>query len=69
MSQSHYMRTILDLKDKNITFPDFRCEEKRINGRLSKVFYGILSYTPHRCANCGMEKEDFSIIRHGFKKS
>ena len=69
MSHSHYIRLMLDLKDKNITFPVSFCKEIRIKGLLSKVFDGILSYTPHRCANCGMENEGVSLIKYGFKMS
>lgn len=69
MSHSHYIRTMLDLKDKNITFLQSFCKETKIKGILSKVFYGILSYTPHRCVNCGMENEEMSIIKYGFKTS
>lgn len=69
MSHSHYIRTMLDFKDKSITFLQFFCKELKIKGTLSKVFYGTLTYTPYRCVNCGMKKEDASIIKYGFKTS
>ena len=69
MPHSHCIRTMLDLKDKNISFTENFCEEVKIKGKISKMFYGILSYTPCRCANCGMKKEKSSLIKYGFKKS
>lgn len=69
MSHSHCIRIMLDLKDKNISFTENFCEEVRIKGKISKMFYGVLSYTPFRCSNCGMKKENSSLIKYGFKKS
>lgn len=69
MSHSYDIRFALDLKDKNITFPENCTEETKIRGRKAKVFHGILSYTPERCVNCGMENQAYSIIKNGSKVS
>ena len=69
MSHSHCIRIMLDLKDKNISFPEKFCEERQVKGQLSKVFFSTLSYTPNRCSNCGIKKESSTIIKYGFKLS
>ena len=69
MSHSYSIRFALDLKDKNITFPENCTEESKIRGRKAKVFHGILSYTPERCANCGVENQSYRIIKNGTKVS
>lgn len=71
MSHSNYTRNILNIKDKNITFDDNCLEEKVINGILTKVFHGKLSYTPNVCPKCGCiyQKNPETIIKYGFKKN
>ena len=69
MSHSYCIRTSLDLKDENIHFEEDFCKEIKIKGKRSKMYYGKLTYTPIRCANCGTEKEGHSIIKYGFKTS
>ncbi|WP_156097506.1 hypothetical protein [Carnobacterium alterfunditum] len=49
MSHNNCIRTALDLKDKNIFFDEKFCEEKRIKGFRSKVFYATLTYKPTHC--------------------
>lgn len=68
MSQNNYIVNLLNLKDKNIEFKDNFYSEGTVNGIESKIFTGILSYTPDACYNCG-HIFDENIIKHGFKAS
>ena len=53
MSHSYFTRKLLNIKDKNITFPDDYLEEVKLNGITSFIFKGILSYQPTHCQKCG----------------
>ena len=44
MSHNNCILTLLDLKDKNITFSENWMEDVQINGIRSKVISGILSF-------------------------
>lgn len=68
MSHNNCILTLLDLKDKNITFSENWMEDVQINGIRSKVISGILSFQPPHCYNCG-HLFDSQIIKHGFKTS
>ena len=46
MSHNNCILTLLDLKDKNITFSENWMEDVQINGIRSKVISGILSFQP-----------------------
>ena len=46
MSHSYFTRKLLNIKDKNITFPEDYLEEVKLNGVTSFIFKGILSYHP-----------------------
>jgi transposase len=59
---------LLNLKDENIKFDDNFYSEETIDHVESKMFHGILSYTPDACYNCG-HVMDNNIIKHGFKTS
>ena len=45
MSHNNCILTLLDLKDKNITFSENWMEDVQINGIRSKVISGILSFS------------------------
>ena len=69
MSQTHCISTMLDLKDKNITFSeDNWIKDEMINGVRSKVVFGTLSFQTTHCYQCG-HAFDSQIIKHGFKTS
>ncbi|UUF06892.1 transposase family protein [Turicibacter bilis] len=68
MSHNNCILTLLDLKDKNITFSENWMKDVQINGIRSKVISGILSFQPTHCYNCG-HLFDSQIIKHGFKTS
>lgn len=53
MSHSYSTRKFLNIKDKNIIFPEDYFEEVKLNGITSFVFKGILSYQPTHCEHCG----------------
>ena len=42
MSHSYFTRKLLNIKDKNITFPEDYLEEVKLNGVTSFIFKGIL---------------------------
>lgn len=69
MSLTHCIRTLLDLKDKNISFPENYCEERVIKGRRTKLIYATLTYKPVCCARCGCLNTQFSIVKNGFLTS
>ena len=46
MSHNNCILTLLDLKDKNITFSENWMKDVQINGIRSKVISGILSFQP-----------------------
>ena len=68
MSHTHCISTLLDLKDKTITFPENWMKEMMINRVRSKVILGTLSFQPTLCYQCG-HVFDSEIIKHGFKTS
>ncbi|AOA02783.1 ISL3 family transposase [Carnobacterium maltaromaticum] len=69
MSLTHCIRTLLDLKDKNISFPENYCEERVIKGRKTKLIYATLTYKPVCCTRCGCLNTQFSIVKNGFLTS
>lgn len=68
MSHSYSTRKFLNIKDKNIIFPEDYFEEVKLNGITSFVFKGILSYHPTHCEHCGT-LFDSNFKKHGFKTS
>ena len=54
MSNSYFTRKLLNIKDKNITFPEDYLEEVKLNGVTSFIFKGILSYHPTHCEHCSI---------------
>lgn len=71
MSHSDYTRNILNIKDENIIFNENCLKEVKINGKITKVFHGKLTYTPSVCPNCGCvyEQNPDTIIKYGFKNN
>lgn len=68
MSHTDYTRNILNIEDENIYFSENCLEMKKIRGIQTKVFYGILTYTPVYCEKCGCMNEGHKdIIKWGFK--
>lgn len=68
MSLNDCIINLLNLKDENIKFDDNFYSEETIDHVESKMFHGILSYTPVACYNCG-HVMDNNIIKYGFKIS
>lgn len=71
MSHSDYTRNILNIKDENIIFNENCLKEVKINGKITKVFHGKLTYTPTVCPHCGCiyESNHDTIIKYGFKEN
>ncbi|MEG0679972.1 MAG: transposase family protein, partial [Carnobacterium sp.] len=69
MSHNNCIQISLDLKDKNITFEEKFCEEKRIKGFKSKIFFATLTYNPSHCERCGQKNEAYSIVKNGYLTS
>ena len=68
MSHSYSIRNLLEIKDKNITFPLDYIHNEIIKGVRSKIISATLTYVPIHCSNCAT-LFDHQIIKHGFKKS
>lgn len=70
MTHNDYTKNILNIKDENIYFFENCLETKIIKGIETKVFHGILTYTPKYCSNCGCVNETGNeIIKWAFKKN
>lgn len=69
MSHNDCIRTALNLKDKNIIFNEKFCEEKKMKGLKSVVYYATLTYRPNHCRQCGVKNECFKIVKNGFLTS
>lgn len=67
MSHDYSIKTLLNIKDKNILFDDAFVSDESIKGITSKVFHAKLSYSPVYCTCCGGHGN--SIIKYGFKTS
>lgn len=63
-----FIPDLLDLKDPHIKFYENCYTEEVLQGFLSKIFHGVLTYEPHCCEHCGT-LFDQQIIKHGFKTS
>lgn len=59
------IKQILNIKDSHIHFSKEAVSKEKVNGRMSTVFTGILSYKAPHCALCGFD----SVIRHSYKDS
>lgn len=65
MSNTNYIRNILNLKDKSIIFKENYYKEEIINGITPKIFEGYLSYKPKYCPKCGILFDE-RFEKHGF---
>ena len=63
MSQNYFIKNLLNIKDKNISFEYFHFDEKIIKGIKTKIFYATLSYDSHECPHCHAKR----VIKYGFK--
>lgn len=69
MTQSHFIRKTLGIKDKNIEFRD-EVSEKSIKGQNHLVLYGKLTYQPKACEKCGVVNQSTKdIVKNGTKVS
>lgn len=68
MSLYNNILKILNLKDENIVFDENFYSEEIINGVISQVYHGTLTYIPKSCPKCGCIYDN-KIVKHGFKTS
>ena len=62
MTHNDYTKNILNIKDENVYFLENCLETKIIKGVETKIFHGILTYTPDYCSNCGCINENGNDI-------
>ena len=65
MSNYNYITDLLEFKDKNFNFHENCYYKEKIKGITTKIFDGILSYTPDYCHKCGCINNN-KIEKHGF---
>jgi transposase len=63
------IKALLNIRDKNISFPNHAISTEQYKGRKTVIITGRLSYKPKRCANCGIENDKHTIILHSPKVS
>lgn len=68
MSHQYSIRFLLNLKDKNIIFPENFLTEEIVKGIKPKVIHATLTYQPKGCYSCG-HVFDKNIIKYGYKTS
>lgn len=67
MSNSNFIKELLDILDLNLTFSDSCFSQELIEGEICNVFEGTLTYKPEHCLHCHHENNQ-SIIKWGWKK-
>ncbi|MGY3725638.1 hypothetical protein ACWOAW_09545, partial [Granulicatella balaenopterae] len=69
MPNNDYIRTLLNIPDKNIKFDDNALPYKTVkNGITYTTVDGVLTYKPKCCPKCGCVNENYSITKHSFTK-
>ena len=70
MTHNDYTKNILNIKDENIFFDENCLKISKINGVDTKIFHGILTYTPEYCDVCGVVNEGYNdIIKWDWKRN
>lgn len=67
LSQYNCITELLNLKEKNIFFEKNFLKKEVVNGVLSNIIQGTLTYKPEYCEHCGTHSSN--IIKYGFKTS
>lgn len=67
LSQEYFITELLNLKEKNIIFEKNFLKKEVVNGVLSNIIQGTLTYKPEYCEHCGTHSSN--IIKYGFKTS
>lgn len=65
---NNHIKSILNIKDDNITFEENFYSKKRIKYVETHIYEGKLSYTPKGCPKCGILNSN-QIVKYGFKSS
>lgn len=66
---NHFIEKTLQLKDLNITINTEKIDEVKIKGRLSLVYYGQLTYVPKACECCGINNDNYQVVKNGFREA
>ena len=69
MFQSHDIKLLLDIQDKNIEIEKNAVELKAYKGKTAKFISAKLTYKPAYCECCGVKNEDYMIYKNGTKIS
>ena len=70
MTHNDYTKNILNIKDENIFFDENCLKISKINGVDTKIFHGILTYTPEYCDACGViNGSSNDIIKWDWKRN
>lgn len=70
MTRTDYTKNILNIKDVNIYFYENCLENCKINGIMTKIFKGYITYIPKYYPCCGTVNESTGdIIKWGFKRN
>ncbi|WP_277630876.1 ISL3 family transposase [Atopococcus tabaci] len=70
MTQFHFTKELLGLKEKNIVLDDQPVTTQKKSGVDHMVLHGTLTYRPDGCPACGVKNESSKdIIKHGTKSS
>ena len=62
-------KQLLNIKDAHLFFSNQAYQKERVKGKLTNVFYGVLTYTPKACECCGILNNGNNIIKHSPKPS
>ncbi|HIY58069.1 MAG TPA: ISL3 family transposase [Candidatus Tetragenococcus pullicola] len=62
-------KQLLNIKDSRLFFSNQAYQKERVKGKLTNVFYGVLTYTPKACECCGAVNDGTTIIKHSPKPS
>lgn len=68
---NNHIRSILNIKDENITFSENFYSKKKINYVETHIYRATLTYHPTGCPKCGVvnNNNNNNIIKWGFKSS
>ena len=70
MTHTDYTKEILNIKDENIYFYENCLENRKINGIMTKIFKGYITYIPKYCPCCGVINESNNdIIKWNYKRN
>ena len=63
------VKQLLNINDSHLYFSKQAYQKEKVKGRLTNVFYAVLTYTPKACTCCGVVNNGANIIKHSPKSS